>query len=214
MRRIADIGSRRYGSRVLRGNGAERDRLDPPQWAPRSASNLRLVVERSLHRLIAARRGPSDTDLGQDTSLTDGVVGLALDLAELAPAIETELGVALPHACLDGLRTYGELVEAVSAALAARHGPARPPRSPLVARLRIVASGAGTLEHAGALDPYTVQVLLDDARHVGPGALVEVELPGAAEASDVETIADRLAPLTARGVDIRIRRIPGPLPAA
>ena len=83
---------------------------------------------------------------------------------------------------------------------------------PPVARFRIVRDGATRAEHAGPLDPYTVEILVEEALRAGAGARLEIEVRG-----DDETTAaarGRFADLAARGVDVRARAVAPQTPPA
>ena len=55
------------------------------------------------------------------------------------------------------------------------------------------------------LDPYSVQVLIDDAQRAGGGMLLDVMLARDTPASVVGDLRKRLAALERRGVDVRVR---------
>jgi acyl carrier protein len=190
------------------------DRSNPP-WATRSASILpRATVEPLVHRIVAERLGVDRDALAPAVSLTDELAADSLDLLDVAVALESECGVSLPDRAVASLRTYQELVDVVATAIAA--AGRRASGSPVFARTRVVAADppCTRIERAGALTPYAVEVLIEDVRHAGAGARVEMELP--ADTGD-EALADalgRLGPLSSRGIDVRIRRERRSQPAA
>ena len=183
------------------------DRSNPP-WATRSASILPFAtVEPLVRRIVAERLGVDRDALAPAVSLTDELAADSLDLLDVAAAIEKECGVSLPDRAVASLRTYQELVDAVAAAVAA--AGRRASGVPVFARTRVVAAGdpAGTrVERAGALTPYAVEVLIEDVRHAGAGARVEMELPADTGDEGLAVALGRLGPLSARGIDVRISR--------
>ena len=67
------------------------------------------------------------------------------------------------------------------------------------------------------LDPYSVQVLIDDAQSAGRGTRLDVVLARHTPAIVIGDLRKRLAVLERRGIDVRVRaerprrRAPGPL---
>jgi len=189
------------------------DRPIPP-WVTRSASEFSsAVVEPAVRRLVAELLGVGSEDLRPDVSLTDDLAADSLDLVELALAVEREWGLVIPDRTLQALRTYGDLVDAVTACLPAApaaHG------SPVFARTRIIPPGdasRGRLERSGELTPYAAELIADDARRAGPGTRIEMELPAATDDTAVAAAFHGFGRLPARGVQLSVRRSRRP-PAA
>src|SRR4030095_10899173 len=78
------------------------------------------LVEPRVRRLVAEHLGVAEEELSPELSLVDDLAADSLDFAELALAVEEELDLAVPEDVLDGVRTYGELVEAAIALARAR----------------------------------------------------------------------------------------------
>src|SRR4029077_6399725 len=117
--------------------------------------------------------GIDPEDLPADASLVDELAVDSLELAELALAIEGALGIALPRALLDDVRTVGDLLGAARARPHARRA------TPATLPARILAPDerpGGALERPGALSPYAIETIADDARHAGRGARVELSV--------------------------------------
>ena len=55
------------------------------------------------------------------------------------------------------------------------------------------------------LDPYTLQVLIDDAQRSGRGARLDVVVARSTPTFVIAAVRRRLAPLTRRGIDVRVR---------
>ena len=119
------------------------------------------AVKFRLRAVVAEHLGVAEDQLWPAASLAEDLGADSLDLVELAIAVETEFGIAIPEAAIGRVRTYGDLAQATVAlacrkdapslgrevetasngdgALAAvRHGPnGRPPDGPeTVERLR------------------------------------------------------------------------------
>ena len=149
--------------------------------------------EADVRRVVAEQLGVGVDEIAPDVSLPDDLAADSLDLVELALALEARCGIAISDSRLETVRTYRDLLEVIAAAPVS----AEPP----VARFRIVCDGAARADHAGPLDPYTVEILVDEARRAGPHAHVELE----AECDDAVVAAARRR-LAARGVAVSVRR--------
>lgn len=161
------------------------------------------ACEADIRRLVAEQLGVGVDEILPDVSLPDDLAADSLDLLDLALALEARWGVTLSDRHLEDVRTYSQLLDVMTSALRGRtRAPDRNDR-PAFARFRIVPADGARLEHAGPLDPYTVQILVDEARRAGPGARVELE-------SDREDgiIAAARRRLAARGVAVSVRRPP------
>jgi acyl carrier protein len=194
------------------------DRSIPP-WATRSASEFSsAVVEPAVRRVVAERLGVTSADLAPEVSLTDELAADSLDLLELAVALEAEWGISIPDRTLQAVRTYRDVVDAVTACLvdglpAGKQGPVPAP----FAWTRVVPARDapnGPLEHAGELTPYAVEVLVEEAAHAGPGARVEMELPASTDDAGLAAAVRQLSRLSARGVAVSVRRERRTPPAA
>ena len=74
-------------------------------------------METRVRDVIADTLGVDVDDLSRGVSLAEDLAVDSLDLADLAAALDTELGVILPDAVFDGMRTCDELVDAVETLL-------------------------------------------------------------------------------------------------
>jgi acyl carrier protein len=172
------------------------------------------VVEPAVRHLAAELLGVGSEDLRPDVSLTDDLAADSLDLVELALAVEREWGLAIPDRTLQALRTYGDLVDAVTACVLS--APAGADVAPVFARTRVIPGGdasRGRLERSGELTPYAAELLADDARRAGPGTRIEMELPAVTDDTALAAAFRRLGRLSARGVQVSVRRSRRP-PAA
>jgi acyl carrier protein len=160
------------------------------------------TYEADIRRLVADQLGVGVDDIGPDVSLPDDLAADSLDLVELALALEARWGVTIPDRRLESVRTYRELLDVMTGALEERSGAAG--ARPTFARFRIVDRTGARADHVGPLDPYTVDILLEEARRAGPGGHVEVE-------GDDGIVASARRRLAARGVAVSVRR-PGSSP--
>src|SRR4029453_12471509 len=119
------------------------------------------LVEPRVRRLVAEHLGVAEEELSPELSLVDDLAADSLDFAELALGGEEGLALAVPEDVPDGVRTYGELVEA-AIALARARLESQAPNVLVVARVRRPALGAeGTLERTGLLTPSLAAGLAD-----------------------------------------------------
>jgi acyl carrier protein len=163
---------------------------------------VKIPVEHAIRRVVAEWLGVSAEDLAPEVSLVDDLAADSLDLVEIGLALEAECDVVLDDHLLGSIRTYRELVDAVLAA------PVLPPRAAVFARTRVVPPGHDIgVERVGPLDPYTIELLTDDARRAGPGARLEMELTEPSDQAGLTAARHWLADLVERGIDVSVRRV-------
>lgn len=170
---------------------------------------MRNLVEPRVRRVAADHLGVDESDLRDELSLVDDLAADSLDLAELGLALEEELELAIPDPLLADVRTYGDLVQAIlvvaqetlERTLDAGAAPAE-----IIARVvRPEAAPGAAIERAGALTPYLVQTLSEDAGRAGPGSRLEVTVLAPDDAT-LGRVRARFARLAERGVDVRVQR--------
>ena len=174
---------------------------------PRTTNGmLERAIDSRLRRAVADALSVSPSDLGIDVSLVDDLAADSLDLLEVVAATERELGVSLDDDVLGTLRTYGDLLRLVVAAIAAREERDTAAAEPVPVRWRIGTADApadALLERCDVLTPYAVSLLVADVARAQRDAVVELFLPEGASAA-VRTVADHaVARSRARGVTIR-----------
>ena len=153
--------------------------------------SLRAAVEPEVRCLVAEQLGVSPEDLAPEVSLPDDLAADSLDLVELCLALESRWGVIIPERRLEAVRSFADLVDAVVSGIAARRTPAPTIVSDVAARYRIVPRAGARPHRAGPLDPYSVELLLDEARRSGSGTRLHLEVgPGSEET--VAAVRDRL----------------------
>ena len=168
------------------------------------------IVEPRIRRLVAHHLGVTEGDLEPGLSLTEDLAADSLDLAELAVAVEDDLDLAMPDTVLDGVRTYGDLVEATIAQMRARLAAATP-EVPVVARVRRHATSddASLLERAGLLTPYLAETLADDVLRAGPGGGIEILVHDSVDTATRDRVHGAFAWIADRGVEIVVRSARG-----
>jgi acyl carrier protein len=176
------------------------------------------VVEPSVRRVVADRLGVGSEELALEVSLTDELAADSLDLMDVAVALESEWAIVIPDRTLQAVRTYGDLVDAVTSRLVedAAPGDAAPAPVPF-AWTRIVPAEdgpGGPIERSGELTPYAIELLADDARRAGPGARVEMEFAARSDAPGPTAALHRFGRLSGRAVAVSVRRDRRTPPAA
>ena len=182
---------------------AARPRIPSEGW-------LRSAVESRMQQLVAEQLGVDVEEIVPEVSLMDDLAADSLDLLELGLVLESEFSIALSQRTVDHIRTYRDLVDAVMVSFNGGRGHERLTSRPLFVKARVVpASGeAASLERAGELTPYAMEVIAEEAARAGRGAQLEVTVPGSANDVDLAVIQDEFARLGRRGVDVRVRREP------
>ncbi len=167
---------------------------------------MRSLVEPRVRRLVAEHLGVAEEDLSPELSLVDDLAADSLDFAELGLAVEEEFDLAIPEHVLDGVRTYGDLVEA-AIGLARARLESQIPNVSVVARVRRPALGAdSTLERTGLLTRYLTETLADDVLRSGPGACIEVMVAAPVRDDAIRHVRDAFSWLADRGVRVIVQR--------
>ena len=137
-------------------------------------------VEPRVRRLVADRLGVPLENFGSAVSLRDDLAANALELVELALALEGEFAIVVSQRVLDEVRTYGDLVHATGLLIRARRTvETNDSGTPARVRVRVVPPGddaRDTFEWSGWLTPYAAEMIADDTARAGRGTRVEVTL--------------------------------------
>ncbi|HJQ83930.1 MAG TPA: acyl carrier protein [Candidatus Binatia bacterium] len=164
----------------------------------------------TVRELVADRLGVDARRLSTDVSLRDDLAVDSLDLAEIAIAIESELGVVLPRRFLDDVRSVGDLIDATL-----RHTRSwrrdRHAHHPVPLHARITPAGPSptwTVERVLLLTPYAAEMLSDDAGRAGAGGRLELVLGADATFDTVAWVERRFEELAARGIAVEVHRDP------
>lgn len=167
---------------------------------------MRSIVEPRVRRLVAEHLGVAEEELSPELSLVDDLAADSLDFAELAVAAEEELDLCIPEDVLASVRTFGDLIDALMTLARARleHDA---PRVPVVVRVRRPSAGIDSmLERTGLLTPYLTETLADDVLRSGPGAGIEVLVPGLSDDQALQHVRNAFAWLSQRGVQVMVQR--------
>jgi acyl carrier protein len=164
-------------------------------------------VEPRVRRVVAEQLGVNADELAAHVSLTDDLAVDSLDLLDLALALEGELGIAIPEAALDEVRTFGDLV-ATAQDLTRKRRRAEAATTPALVWARVISprSAGGEIQHGGWLTPYTAETIADDALRAGRGARLEVAVPSSLSDDGLAELQDEFAWLGERGVHVSVRR--------
>ena len=177
-----------------------------------SATNVERTVARPpsdawLRTLVAERLGVRERELARDVSLASDLAADSLDFADLAAAMEADIGIAVPSPLLARVRTYGDLLDLADALVQERGRRAREGVALLRTRLTSVRNAAvAVLERVFWLEPYAVEILLEDAERAGEGTHLEVEVDAGTPSSVLSRVRARLARLERRGIAVDVRR--------
>lgn len=169
-------------------------------------------VEPRVRRVVADQLGVNAEELTTNVSLTEDLAVDSLDLLELALVLEVELGITIPESTIDGLRTYGDLLDAVQALTRRRREAeaiAAMPVAPALVWARVVSArgdSCGDIQRTGPLTPYTAETIAEDALRAGRGAKLEVAVPATVTDAGLAQLQDEFAWLGDRGVQVSIRR--------
>lgn len=169
----------------------------------------RAVLDARLREVVADQLGTDVPVLTSDVSLVDDLAADSLDLAEMGLAIEAEIGLPVPLRRLDRVRTFGDLLATVHELCD------RTPRPVPLGRSRLMRAGASlpSVERAGALTPYALELLVEDTRCAGPGARLDLVVDAGTPGAELVRLRHHLESKIARNVQVHVRRSrPGRVP--
>lgn len=164
------------------------------------------VLDGRIRNLVARRLRVDAGDVTTDAELIDDLAAGELDLAEIALAIEADLGVELPPRDVERVRTFGDLVGVVRARV--RQPPPVEVDTPVLVHARILVGhpSRSTIERVLLLTPYAAETLIDDARWAGRGARLELTVEAGASNEVIASVLERLSQVERRGVTVQVRR--------
>jgi acyl carrier protein len=175
---------------------------------------MEMFVEPRVRSLVAEHLGVGIEKLVSRVTLREDLAADSLDLVELAMVLEGEFGIVVAERVLDEVRTYGDLVTAISLLVregrdAERHR-APPPR--VWARItRAAHEAGGALERTACLTPYVARVIFEDALAAGDRSRLEMTV-ATRSGSVLARVRLRFAPLLLRGIEVTVRCGDGPAP--
>jgi hypothetical protein len=166
-------------------------------------------IEGRVRRVVARYLGVSARLLAPDVSLEEDLAGDREAVRDLVLAVERQLGVRVDARLLDEVRSYGELVSATIDAIRARRDRLRQESGEATTgRVRIEAADGRVVERSGALTPYALEGICDDARRAGHGSTLRVSVVDTATEAQLGLLRERLAGLERRGVTVDVVRRP------
>lgn len=181
-----------------------------PRWTLHLS--LRSIVEPHVRALVADHLAVDVSALADAVSIRNDLAADSLDLIELSSLLELRFGVVLSDRMVDGIRSYGDLVDVLVRLIAARNDLDErqdAARESPQARTRLVEADASSSRHwAGALTRYMSQTLVQSARERGPGGRLEILLGPETTAATLGDIRDRFARI-GEGLDVTVARAPG-----
>lgn len=207
---MASIWRRAGSDRDGRGHQATTSDRTRSWQAVLGVAGAREFVEPHLRGLVAEQLGVGAGELRSHVSLRDDLAADSLDLLELALVVEHEFAIAIPDRLLDGVLSYGDLVDA-TVGLVLEHARGQRKSAEQAPRFRAQLAPAerdsgGAFTFAGVLTPYVAETIAWDARMVGSGARLDiVVVPGTTDL-DCARVGDRFAHLAGRGVHVTVRR--------
>jgi len=169
-------------------------------------------VEARVQRVVATQLGVGPEELTPEVSLADDLAADSLDLVELWLAFEDEFGIKVPERVLQGIGTYGDLVDAIQRLDEERRvaeADAQSGREPVFVWVRIVPPSRhanGDLLRGGWLTPYTTETIVQDAVRSGPGSRLEVSVPMNVSDAGLAELREEFAWLAERGIRVTVRR--------
>jgi acyl carrier protein len=173
-------------------------------------SDARALVEPSLRGLVADHLGVDVQALGAGVSLREDLAADSLDLLELTLLLEREFALTVSDRALDGIVSYGDLVDVMVDLVVERARDQRrtidqaPQFRSHLAQPEGVSQGI--IACAGLLTPYTAEMLAQDARVAGSAAQLDIAVARGTTDVAIARLSDRCAPLAARGVSVDVRR--------
>jgi len=173
----------------------------PAERIPRTGAAS--TLDARLATLVAFHLGVAADVLVPSVSLADDLAVDSLELLELVLALEAEFGLTPRRWRLEHVRTYGDLRAALESEVAARVSPPIPVRTRFVTA---IGRAASALERAVELTPYTVSLLVDDARRLAAGSRLDVVVPVDTPETGLAAVRRGLAGVERRGVAVDVRR--------
>ncbi|MGH7895842.1 MAG: acyl carrier protein [Candidatus Binatia bacterium] len=160
-----------------------------------------------MRRVVARRLGVPTSLLGPKVALRGDLATDDAAMLDLVLAVESRLGVRMPEQMLDEIRTYGELVTAMVAAIRDRRARlSRTGEDVATGRVRVTGPKGLVVERSGALTPYVLESIMDDARRSGAGTTVAITMTGPITDERLADLGTQLALLERRGVTVHLAR--------
>ena len=164
-------------------------------------------IENEVRRVVARHLGVSKRWLRPDVSLGDDLASDRAGIESLVLAVESRLGVRMQEQVLDEVRSYGDLVEAMVAAIRKQRAQLRRAGDEAPAgRVRVEGANGFVVDRSDRLTPYVLETVYDDAWRAGRGAIVTITVDVTTADEQIAALRARLGGLERRGVAVQVAR--------
>ncbi len=189
------------------------EEAEAPSTAPsRSKEAIAEFAQARLRQLVAEQLSVDAAQVATESSLVEDLAADEIDLLEIAVALEEEFGLVISDAVLGKVRTYGDLLESFTDLL---QGLADSEAAGVLAsgivRIRVIRDAPngneGFLLRSGRLTPRAIERVVEEA--LWTAGVSRLELTCSENTSDhqLARIAQRLAWLRNRGIEVSVRRL-------
>jgi acyl carrier protein len=169
------------------------------------------LAEVRLRQLVAERLGVATAQVGTNSRLGEDLGADEVDLLEIAVGMEEEFGLVVSDAVLAGLRTYGDLWASLALLLQnLTDADAAELLASGIARVRVIRNppdDVGSTLRVARITPRLVEDIIEEV--LWTKGVVRLEVTCAPDTTDrqLARIAQRLAWLRNRGVQVSVQRI-------
>jgi len=169
------------------------------------------LAEARLRQLVADRLAVDATQLGTNSCLGEDLGADEIDLLEIAVAVEEEFGLVVSDAVLGRVRTYGDLWAALALLLQnLTDSDAAELLASGIARVRVIRNPpdneGGTLR-AARITPRVIENIIDEVLWTKGAVRLEVTCAPDTTDRQLARLAQSLAWLRNRGVQVSVQRI-------
>ncbi len=169
------------------------------------------LAEARLRQLVAERLGVRAAQVAASARLGEDLGADEVDLLEIAVAMEEEFGLVVSDAVLAGLRTYGDLWAALARLLQnLTDADAAELLASGIARVRFIRNppdDEGSTLRAARITPRMIEHIIEEVLCTEGVARLEVTCAPDTTDRQLARIAQRLAWLRNRGVQVSVQRI-------
>jgi acyl carrier protein len=170
------------------------------------------LAEARLRQLVAQQLGVDSAQVGTDSSLVEDLAADEMDLLEIAVALEEDFGLVVSDAVLGRVRTYGDLLESFTELLRTlAYADAADLLSSGIVRVRVIRDipdcDEGTLLRAARLTPRVIERVIEEVLWTAGVSRLELTCSGNTSDRQLARIAQRLAWLRNRGIEVSVRRL-------
>ena len=183
--------------------------MDSP--AMRQKEAVSELAQARLRQLVAERLGVDAAQVDANASLMGDLGADEMDLLEIAVALEEEFGIVVSDAVLGQVRTYADLSASVGLLLQDfTDSDATELLACGIVRVRVIRNppdNGGAMLRAARLTPRVIESIIEEV--LWTAGVVRLEIACADDTTDrqLACIAQRLAWLRNRGVQVGVRRM-------